>query len=112
MKMPDMPDLLITAIKCYSEGDFQHAILYSSECGLIMRTAAERLHVQTSVDRCVKMYFETLTVMGFQVSKDELERELIFNLKRLTRLSNPPKVEVSKWMVWCINDYVSLTRKS
>lgn len=112
MKMPDVPDLLMTAIKCYSEGDFQHAILFTSASVLIMRTAAERIHVQTSIDRYVKRHFETLTVMGFQVTKDELGGELIFDLKCLTRLSNPPKVEVSKWMVWCMNDYVSLTRKN
>jgi hypothetical protein len=112
MTMRDVPDLLVKAVKCYSEGDFQKAIRFISESELIIRLVAEQLRLPISLDYSANLHFEILLSMQFEVSKETLRKELIFDIERLARLSNPPKVEVSKWMVWCMNDYVSITGKS
>lgn len=112
MKMLDVPDLLIKALECCSEGDFQNAMRLILEAQLIICSTAERFSLSISVDRYLEVVLQTLTSMRFKVSKDELRKESIFDIQNLTRLSNPARVQVLKWMFWSINDYLFLTGKS
>lgn len=112
MKMLAVSDLLIKAIQCVSDSDFRNAIRFTLESERILRSKAERDGLLCSFDRYLELLHATLTSMQFQVSKEELRKELIFDIQRLVRLSNQSNAEVSRWMVWCMDDYLSLTGKS